>query len=95
MPGTGLAVDGRMTQISNAPVKDADSVASQPQGTLRDQVQTMESEGQSQPQAGEVPPEEGHKGIPPLPEPNVEGVGNESGPSADKSAPHERRPVTK
>jgi hypothetical protein len=27
------------------------------------------------------------KGIPPLPEPDVEGVGNESGPSADKNRP--------
>lgn len=63
-------------------VKDATSTASKPQGTLRDQVQTMESEGQSQPQSDEVPPEEHGKGIPPLPEPNVEGVGEESGPSA-------------
>lgn len=26
-----------------------------------------------------------HEGIPPLPEPDVEGVGNESGPSAEKT----------
>ena len=48
----------------------------------------MESEGQAQPQADKVPPDEvpTGKGIPPLPEPNVEGVGNESGPSAGKTA---------
>lgn len=74
-----------MTHKSDEPeVKDATSPASKPQGTLSDQVQTMESEGQSQPQAGELPPEEQGKGIPPLPEPNVEGVGEESGPSAGK-----------
>ena len=38
--------------------KDADSPASKPQGTLQDQVKTMESEGQAQPQSDEVPPEE-------------------------------------
>jgi hypothetical protein len=38
--------------------KDADSPASKPQGTLQDQVKNMESEGQAQPQADEVPPEE-------------------------------------
>lgn len=65
-------------------VKDATSPTSKPQGTLRDQVQTMESEGQAQPQADELPPEEHPKGIPPLPEPNVEGVGEESGPSAGR-----------
>ena len=66
------------------PVKDADSPASKPQGTLHDQVKTMESEGQAQPQSDEVPPEERpEKGIPPLPEPDVEGVGEESGPSAN------------
>jgi hypothetical protein len=59
--------------------------AAKPQGTLHDQVKTMESEGQAQPQADEVPPEERvGKGIPPLPEPDVEGVGEESGPSAGK-----------
>jgi hypothetical protein len=66
--------------------KDAVRPESKPQGTLHDQVKTMESEGQSQPQADEVPPEERpRKGIPPLPEPNVEGVGEESGPSAGKT----------
>ncbi len=74
-----------MTHKSDTPkVQDPTSPASKPQGTLSDQVQTMESEGQSQPQAGELPPEEQGKGIPPLPEPNVEGVGKESGPSAGK-----------
>jgi hypothetical protein len=38
--------------------KDASSDASKPQGTLRDQVTNMESEGQAQPQRGELPPEE-------------------------------------
>jgi hypothetical protein len=74
-----------MTKPSDHPkVQDATSPASKPQGTLSDQVQTMESEGQSQPQADERPPEEQGKGIPPLPEPNVEGVGTESGPSAGR-----------
>jgi hypothetical protein len=38
--------------------KDASSTASKPQGTLRDQEKNMESEGQAQPQSGELPPEE-------------------------------------
>jgi hypothetical protein len=38
--------------------KDASSDASKPQGTLRDQEKNMESEGQAQPQSGELPPEE-------------------------------------
>ena len=38
--------------------KDADSPASKPQGTLQDQVKTMESEGQAQPQEGDRTPEE-------------------------------------
>lgn len=66
-------------------VKDADRPAAKPQGSLRDQVATMESEGQAQPQADEVPPDADTKGIPPLPEPDVEGVGNESGPSAART----------
>jgi hypothetical protein len=66
-------------------VKDADRPGAKPQGSLSDQVATMESEGQAQPQADEVPSEEEPKGIPPLPEPDVEGVGNESGPSAAKT----------
>ncbi len=45
----------------------------------------MESEGQAQPQADELPPEQKTKGIPPLPTPDVEGVGNETGPSAAKT----------
>jgi hypothetical protein len=32
------------------------------------------------------------KGIPPLPEPDVEGVGNETGPSADKTDPKTQTP---
>jgi hypothetical protein len=42
--------------------KDATSTASKPQGTLQDQIKTMESEGQAQPQSDEVPPEERPKG---------------------------------
>ena len=38
--------------------KDAASPASKPQGTLEDQVKTMESEGQAQPQEGDLTPEE-------------------------------------
>jgi hypothetical protein len=38
--------------------KDAIGDTSKPQGTLRDQVTNMESEGQAQPQSGELPPEE-------------------------------------
>jgi hypothetical protein len=38
--------------------KDATRPASQPQGTLDDQVKTMESEGQAQPQEGDRTPEE-------------------------------------
>ena len=75
--------------------KDADRPASKPQGTLHDQVKTMESEGQGQPQADELPPGERPKGIPPLPEPDVEGVGEESGPAAgknsDKLGPDQRK----
>ena len=37
--------------------RDADSPAAKPHGTLKDQVSTMEGEGQAQPQAGELPPE--------------------------------------
>lgn len=73
-----------------APAKDADSPASKPQGTLRDQVTTMEAEGQAQPQADELPADQAPtgKGIPPLPEPDVEGVGNETGPSAGTTTEH-------
>ena len=42
----------------DAHAKDATSTASKPQGTLQDQVKTMESEGQAQPQSDELPPEE-------------------------------------
>ena len=42
----------------DAHAEDATSTASKPQGTLQDQVQTMESEGQAQPQSDELPPEE-------------------------------------
>ena len=51
------------------------------------------SEGQRESDTREVgeatPPT---KGIPPLPEPDVEGVGNESGPSADKTDPKPQSP---
>jgi len=46
----------------DAEAKDADSTASKPQGTLQDQVKTMESEGQAQPQSDDLPPEERPKG---------------------------------
>ena len=46
----------------DANAKDATSTASKPQGTLQDQIKTMESEGQAQPQSDEVPPEERPKG---------------------------------
>ena len=35
--------------------KDATSTASKPQGTLQDQIKTMEGEGQAQPQSDELP----------------------------------------
>ena len=66
--------------------KNEDRPACKPQGTLHDQVATLESEGRAQPQADELTPEERPKGIPPLPEPDVEGVGEESGPAADKNS---------
>jgi hypothetical protein len=85
----------RPVAASGSTPKDADRPASKPQGTLHDQVKTMESEGQGQPQADELPPEQRPKGIPPLPEPDVEGVGEESGPSAgkdsDKLGPDQRK----
>ena len=75
--------------------KDADRPASKPQGTLHDQVMTMESEGQAQPQADELPPEERPEGMPPVPEPDVESGGEESGPAAgkdsDKLGPDQRK----
>jgi len=88
--------DGQEKPPAATKPKDATSPASKPQGTLADQVKTMESEGQAQPQADEVPPEERpQKGIPPLPEPDVEGVGEESGPSAgegsDRLRPDQRK----
>lgn len=43
---------------TQAVTKDAVSTASKPQGTLRDQEQTMEAEGQAQPQAGDLTPDE-------------------------------------
>ena len=46
----------------DAAAKDATSPASKPQGTLQDQIKTMESEGQAQPQSDELPPEERPKG---------------------------------
>jgi hypothetical protein len=76
----------RPAAVGGSTPKDADRPASKPQGTLGDQVTTMESEGQAQPQSDELPPEERPKGIPPLPEPDVEGVGEESGPSAGKDS---------
>ena len=45
-------------QAEQATAHDATSPASKPQGTLGDQIKTMESEGQAQPQADELPSEE-------------------------------------
>jgi hypothetical protein len=45
-------------RVPQAAPKDANSPASKPQGTLQDQVTTMESEGQAQPQEGDRTPEE-------------------------------------
>jgi len=45
-------------RVSQPAPRDADSPASKPQGTLQDQVKTMESEGQAQPQEGDLTPEE-------------------------------------
>jgi hypothetical protein len=60
-----------------AEAKDATSTASKPQGTLQDQIKTMESEGQAQPQSDEVPPEERAK---------VEDRPREKGPEPGKKA---------
>jgi hypothetical protein len=38
--------------------QDTTNPAAQPHGTTRDQVKNMENEGQAQPQADEVPPED-------------------------------------
>lgn len=43
---------------TEAKPKDADRPEAKPHGTLKDQINTMEGEGQAQPQAGELPPEE-------------------------------------
>jgi len=66
--------------------KDSHRSVSKRQGTLHDQVKTIESEGQAQPQDDERPFEERFKGIPPLPEPDVEGVGEESGLAGDRNS---------
>lgn len=47
-----------LDQADTLKVKDATSTASKPQATLADQVSTMESEGQAQPQAGDLDAEE-------------------------------------
>lgn len=85
--GHAATQDQQTTSLAAAEpeAKDADRPAAKPQGSLSDQVATMESEGQAQPQADEVPADADTKGIPPLPEPDVEGVGNESGSSASKT----------
>jgi hypothetical protein len=54
--GKGVGPDEK--PAPQAAPKDADSQASKPQGTLEDQVKTMESEGQAQPQEGDPTPEE-------------------------------------
>ena len=50
--------DGERVPLPEGTLKDADSPSAKPHGTLRDQVATMEGEGQAQPQSDEVPPEE-------------------------------------
>ena len=50
--------DGQAKPAATPKPKDATSPASKPQGTLDDQVKTMESEGQAQPQEGDPTPEE-------------------------------------
>ena len=52
----GAGLDGKSAPQPKP--KDANSPASKPQGTLDDQVTTMESEGQAQPQEGDRTPEE-------------------------------------
>jgi hypothetical protein len=70
---------------------DAESPASKPQGTLHDQVKTMESEGQAQPQADEVPPEErASQGIAPLPEPDVQDGEEHTSAGGDAHGPNPR-----
>jgi hypothetical protein len=54
--GETAARDGK--GAPHAAPKDAEIPASKPQGTLEDQVQTMASEGQAQPQEGDLTPEE-------------------------------------
>ena len=76
----------RPAAVGDSTPKDADRPASKPQGTVQDQVTTRESEGQAQPQSDELPPKERPKGIPALPEPDVEGVGKESGPAAGENS---------
>lgn len=52
----GAGVDEQATPLPTP--KDADSPRSKPHGTLKDQEQTMESEGQAQPQDGDLTPDE-------------------------------------
>lgn len=52
------ATDPDRKRAPQAEPNDADSPAAKPQGTLEDQVQTMESEGQAQHQEGDLTPEE-------------------------------------
>ena len=54
----GAGPDGKPAPQRPPKPKDADSPASKPQGTLRDQEKTLESEGQAQPQEGDLTPEE-------------------------------------
>jgi hypothetical protein len=60
-PHAGEKEKAAVTDDNRAPQaapKDAGSPAAKPQGTLQDQVTTMESEGQAQPQQGDLTPEE-------------------------------------
>jgi transcription factor CP2-like protein len=64
---------------------DSHPTAQSPRGAGADREPGTRPDGEAMPPAVIDPAPDGKgEGIPPLPEPNVEGVGKESGPSADK-----------
>jgi hypothetical protein len=76
--------DGQ-TPGMGAPPNDSDPTAPSPRGADPDREPGTRPDGEAMPPAVIDPAPDGRgEGIPPLPEPNVEGVGKESGPSADK-----------
>jgi hypothetical protein len=80
--------DGQ-TPGMGAPPTDRHPTAQSPRGGDPDRQPDREPgtrpDGEAMPPAVIDPAPDGKgEGIPPLPEPNVEGVGKESGPSADK-----------